>query len=823
MTGISVLANTIVDISLQQAPRDLEERRFWASRCLNALRPHSGTVLVSRTMTKIALTSAVPANARFVTDVLMESDQWDLARIFAETAEGSATKGWQKRRLATLKEHKASTETFGRRHIHEVFLGRDGLGSDSPGSTPVEDWFREWLPRLAESPVGLLPDPLLLRCTEDARFEDLAFLLLLLSCMPVVPIVCSETMEQASQVQRQLCAGGIPWGWESQPVVFAVRADPKRHVLVGLLDEEPLSLPVGPHACGLTCDELCGLALVTTVVRSLDTPVLRKRWSFALNALYREAGPLFPRWGRQRLMNTALNLLFEGQARAQVSQILAGLLLNNGHFDEALGLLKSVPPADAGPYYTRRTIRALYGVGEFQSLADSNWEQVESAAERHQVAEARAAQKMLHELERLSREPVRRRPDAVPNKVVSILHASQPVQSGGYANRAHQILDGMNSHGFEVVAFTRPGFPEPTNTLRPGEVAPADHDGVAYRRIGVERSRPSAEYQYMLECVNWYREILTAENPSVVHLRSTYVSALPGLIAAHSLGIPAVYEVSGMWELVYASKDSGRMESRRARTVILENAVLHHADAVTTLTDAMRQIIIDRTEMATPPSLLPNAVDSHRFTPRPRDMSVLAQLNWPTDTPVIGYAGSFVDYEGLDLLIDALAILRERGMHFRALLIGDGATHAEVVDRAQRKGLADWICFTGRVPHQEVDRLYSVIDLCAYPRRLTTATVAVSPLKPFEAMALRKTVLVSDVPALAEIAGNQERAMVFAHDDAGALADALGDAIRYPDAAERRKDAARNWVETERSWNAVGEAFATILKETSLKENNSHG
>jgi len=468
-------------------------------------------------------------------------------------------------------------------------------------------------------------------------------------------------------------------------------------------------------------------------------------------------------------------------------------------------------------------IRALYGVGDFRRLAGNNWEGVESAHEQGQVAEARAAQQMLRELEELHQHPVSPSRKATPGKVVSILHASRPAQNGGYANRAHEILSGMAAHGLEVVAFTRPGFPEPENCLAPGEIAAANHDGVAYRRIGTKHLRQSGEYEYMRESLKWYRRILEAENPAVVHLRSTYVSALPGLIAAHSLGIPAVYEVSGMWELVYASKDSARMESRRARTIVLENAVLRNADQVTALTEAMRNIILERTAIPTPPTILPNAVDARRFTPRPKNNAVLAEIGWSSEVPVIGYAGSFVDYEGLDLLIDALAILRQREIDFRALLIGDGAVHTAVVSQAQQRGLTDRVQFTGRVPHNEVDRLYDVIDICAYPRRLTTATAAVSPLKPFEAMALRKSVLLSDVPALVEIAGDQERALVFPHDNSSALADALEKAIRYPNESEHRKDKARLWVETERSWSSVVDIFTQVLDRTSLKENPVHG
>ena len=90
-------------------------------------------------------------------------------------------------------------------------------------------------------------------------------------------------------------------------------------------------------------------------------------------------------------------------------------------------------------------------------------------------------------------------------------------------------------------------------------------------------------------------------------------------------------------------------------------------------------------------------------------------------------------------------------------------------------------------------------------------------------MAAKKTVLVSDVPPLAEIAGDQERAVIFAHDDALSLSEALERAIRDPAASEQRRTSARAWVERERSWNAVVSSLKHVLEETARKGNNSHG
>ena len=148
----------------------------------------------------------------------------------------------------------------------------------------------------------------------------------------------------------------------------------------------------------------------------------------------------------------------------------------------------------------------------------------------------------------------------------------------------------------------------------------------------------------------------------------------------------------------------------------------------------------------------------------------------------------------------------------RALLVGDGAESSRFRSLAADLGLDEsTIVFTGRVPHEEVADLYSVIDVCAYPRLLTPATRAVSPLKPFEAMAAKKSVIVSDVPALAEIAGYGERGLVVPSGDVEALAEAISAVIEDPSATLSRVEAAAAWTESERSWSAVGAVMGSAL------------
>jgi len=210
---------------------------------------------------------------------------------------------------------------------------------------------------------------------------------------------------------------------------------------------------------------------------------------------------------------------------------------------------------------------------------------------------------------------------------------------------------------------------------------------------------------------------------------------------------------------------------------------------------------------------VPNSVDPSVFRELPRDEALAQRLAIPPDVPVIGYVGSVVGYEGLDDLIAAAAMLRDQGMDFRVLLVGDGEALPSVMERVRALGLQDRVIATGRVPSTDVPSYYSLIDICPFPRKPILLCEIVSPLKPFEAMAMHKAVVASDVAALAEIVSDRQTGLLFRKGDVGDLARALSELIGSAELRTQLGDAGRAWIEGQRSWDSAGDAIAGLYRE----------
>jgi glycosyltransferase involved in cell wall biosynthesis len=96
--------------------------------------------------------------------------------------------------------------------------------------------------------------------------------------------------------------------------------------------------------------------------------------------------------------------------------------------------------------------------------------------------------------------------------------------------------------------------------------------------------------------------------------------------------------------------------------------------------------------------------------------------------------------------------------------------------------------------------MYAMADVVAYPRRLTRTTALTTPLKPLEAMAMAKPVVVSDVAPMLELVRDGQTGLVFHAGDVTDLASKLMRLLRHPELRNQLGNGARQWVLRERQW-----------------------
>jgi glycogen(starch) synthase len=382
-------------------------------------------------------------------------------------------------------------------------------------------------------------------------------------------------------------------------------------------------------------------------------------------------------------------------------------------------------------------------------------------------------------------------------RILHVLDHGLPLQSG-YTFRTRAILKAQEGKGWTVAAVTGP---------RHG-AAPADEeevDGLRFFRTASVAKAPSpvGEMREIAAFADRIEKAIDDFEPDLLHAHSPVLDALAALGVGRRRGLPVLYEIRAFWEDAAVGNGTGREGSLRYRlTRMLETRAVRRADAVAVICEGLRDDLIGRGIDPAKLMVSPNGVDLTLFgDPPPRDEALAAELGL-ANAEVIGFIGSFYDYEGLDDLIAAMPALVAERPKARLLLVGGGPMEAALRAQAAASPVADHIAFAGRVPHIEVELYYSLVDVLAYPRKAMRLTDLVTPLKPLEAMAQGKLVAASDVGGHRELIRDGDTGTLFAADSPPAIAAALAGLLADRSGWDARKDRARAFVETERNWSS---------------------
>lgn len=383
-------------------------------------------------------------------------------------------------------------------------------------------------------------------------------------------------------------------------------------------------------------------------------------------------------------------------------------------------------------------------------------------------------------------------------RILHVLDHSIPLHSG-YTFRTAAILREQRKLGWDTHHVTS------VKHTAPGPLV-EEVDGLTFHRTpwtpgAVDRVPVLRERAQMRALEARLLEVARELKPDVLHAHSPVLNAFPALNVGRRLGIPVVYEIRAFWEdaaVDHGTTTEGSLRYRATRA--METRAVQQVDAVTTICEGLRRDLVARGVPESKITVIPNAVDIDNFAfGVPGDDALRAELGL-TGKRVLGFIGSFYAYEGLDLLLRALPAILQQAPDIALLLTGGGPQEENLKKLTQELGLQEHVKFTGRVPHAQVQRYYSLVDVLVYPRHSMRLTDLVTPLKPLEAMAQGLLLVASDVGGHKELIRDGETGMLFRAGDADDLARSVLRLLAMQDRWPQLREAGRCYVETERNW-----------------------
>ena len=210
----------------------------------------------------------------------------------------------------------------------------------------------------------------------------------------------------------------------------------------------------------------------------------------------------------------------------------------------------------------------------------------------------------------------------------------------------------------------------------------------------------------------------------LIHVHAPFASS----VLAHNINlrgqIPVVLTYHSRFEIDFEARLSSRALREAATQFILHN--INQADEVWTVTKACEsslRTIGYRGECR----VMENGTD---FAFGAADAGAAAalrrQYGIPDDCLVFLFVGRMMWYKNIRLFLDALRILKRRGLPFRLLMVGGGLDLDEIIRYTQEKGLADEAIFAGTVNDRELLRVYyTLADLFLFPSTYDTCGIVV--------------------------------------------------------------------------------------------------
>lgn len=403
-----------------------------------------------------------------------------------------------------------------------------------------------------------------------------------------------------------------------------------------------------------------------------------------------------------------------------------------------------------------------------------------------------------------------------PGNMLYVAASTLPYHTSGYTTRTHEVVSAIRSYGASVHVVTRPGYPwDRSDRLLDADAEETVVDGVQYRHTRRPlNNRPVLIYA--LQAMGRMVEAAVSRRAALIHAASNHVNALPALLAARRLGIPFQYEMRGLWELTRISRQPGYEGSQAYKQGLqLEALVARHADRVFVISEQLGRYV--HSQWGVPQerlALLPNCVDPQRFEVADAD---------EVEPHSVGYAGSLIGYEGLDTLIEAVALLKTQGVEVGVRIVGEGEARAELEALAAHLEVTERVHFLGRQSPAAAREVIRRCALVCLPRKPFEVCRIVTPIKLVEALAMGKPVIVPDLPVFRDELGPEPAGWFFRAGDAVDLARTLETAFADADILAAKGSRARAYAVSERSWqHFVGDLFPSSALEKPRAESGAN-
>jgi glycosyltransferase involved in cell wall biosynthesis len=197
-------------------------------------------------------------------------------------------------------------------------------------------------------------------------------------------------------------------------------------------------------------------------------------------------------------------------------------------------------------------------------------------------------------------------------------------------------------------------------------------------------------------------------------------------------------------------------------------------------------------------------VDCEKFSP-PRDADDPAARQRP---PTVLYVGRLVSRKNVGLIIDAAAVLRDRGSEFRVEICGEGDCRSVLEAQTRSLGLCEHVEFHGHVDLDALPDHYRRSDVFVLPSRYEGM-----PMVVLEAQACGLPAVVARFEGAEDVIRHDYNGLILPRDTPAALADLLERLLNDPRDRSAMGRHARQRMIDEFSWQRIVDQYLALCRD----------
>jgi len=227
------------------------------------------------------------------------------------------------------------------------------------------------------------------------------------------------------------------------------------------------------------------------------------------------------------------------------------------------------------------------------------------------------------------------------------------------------------------------------------------------------------------------------------------------------------------------------LAARSAFLSHLAQGILERAALVTTVSEALRDQVIAHGIPAGKVRVIASGVEVRTERPAGQERPAL-------ERPRGVFVGSLRELKGVDVLLDALALLHKKGRRATLWIVGDGPERGRLEERARALGVSDRIYFAGQRPHDEIGSWIAECDYLVLP-----SFSEGRPNVVYEAFACGVPVVATDIPGTREIVQDKQTGLLVPTRDAQALSEAMDQVGSNEVLSQHLAEGAHRWLATQ--------------------------